>query len=309
MKRKFIPVMLTPFNDKGSVDYDGLTALTEFYIESGAGGLFANCLSSEMFELDDKERMDVTAHVVKIAAGSIPVFSTGTFAKNPFEQAEFIKKLYDCGASAIVVITGLLATKDESDDILCDRMQKLMTLTSDIPLGFYECPIPYKRLLPARLLNEFASTGRIVYHKDTSLCINEIKSKLAATQEHAVELYDAYMVNAVASLQAGCAGLSCIQGNWIPELIVWLCENFSDPALRQEVRLVQQFLDNNMELMHNTYPISAKYFLQKRGLPIQTTTRRDVGNFSDHDQRKVNQLFDDIRLLQDKIGLAQKLTA
>ncbi len=33
-------------------------------------------------------------------------------------------------------------------------------------------------------------------------------------------LYDAYMVHAIESLKAGSAGLSCIQGNFFPELIL-----------------------------------------------------------------------------------------
>jgi 4-hydroxy-tetrahydrodipicolinate synthase len=39
----FIPVMLTPFLDSGEVDYAGLRALTDLYLEAGATGLFANC--------------------------------------------------------------------------------------------------------------------------------------------------------------------------------------------------------------------------------------------------------------------------
>ena len=53
----FIPVMLTPFSSNGSIDYAALTQLTEVYLQAGAAGLFANCLSSEMFELTDIERL------------------------------------------------------------------------------------------------------------------------------------------------------------------------------------------------------------------------------------------------------------
>ena len=49
------PVMLTPFNDDYSIDINALEELTEFYIKAGAEGLFANCLSSEMFQLTSEE--------------------------------------------------------------------------------------------------------------------------------------------------------------------------------------------------------------------------------------------------------------
>ena len=40
-----VPVMLTPFNDVGQVDYEGLANLTEWYLNNGADALFAVCQS------------------------------------------------------------------------------------------------------------------------------------------------------------------------------------------------------------------------------------------------------------------------
>lgn len=86
------------------------------------------------------------------------------------------------------------------------------------------------------------------------------------------------MVHAVDSLKAGASGLSCIQGNYFPELIVWLCDHYNDESLNDEVQAVQQFLIDNMEVMHHVYPVVSKYFLRKRGLNISTFTRRNVGH-------------------------------
>jgi 4-hydroxy-tetrahydrodipicolinate synthase len=73
------PVMLTPFRGDGSVDWRGLDALTEWYLTSGVAGLFAVCLSSEMYELTHAERVQVAAHVVKRSAGRVPVVAAGAF--------------------------------------------------------------------------------------------------------------------------------------------------------------------------------------------------------------------------------------
>lgn len=43
------PVMLTPFREN-KVDYDSLKRLVEWYIQSGAAGLFAACQSSEIIK-------------------------------------------------------------------------------------------------------------------------------------------------------------------------------------------------------------------------------------------------------------------
>jgi 4-hydroxy-tetrahydrodipicolinate synthase len=303
-KRKFVPVMLTPFKENGAIDYDTLAKLTAYYIEAGATGLFANCLSSEMFELLAEERLDITAFVVKEAAGAVPVFSTGTFGGSIQQQADFSKRIYDTGIDAVVAITSILALEDQTDELLLSRIDELLFLTANIPFGFYECPVPYKRVLTPHSLQRIVQTGRIVYYKDTSLDINAVTEKLKLTSDvSSFELYDAYMVNAVASLKAGCAGLSCIQGNFVPELISWIAEHYADPSLQDQVTAAQTFLNNSMDVMHNVYPVAAKYFLQSRGFPIGMTTRRDVGDFPAFVKANLDQLSLDYDELQELLGI------
>lgn len=300
----FIPVMLTPFKNNGDIDYDILTQLTEMYLQAGASGLFANCLSSEMFELQDEERLQVIKHVIKVVNGAVPVVATGTFGGPIAAQADFVKKVHDTGTAAVIAITSLLADQNEADAVFNDHIFELINQTPGIPLGFYECPVPYKRLLSPQQLIDLVGTGRVIYHKDTCLDINQIRLKLEAGKANpAFGLYDAYMVHAVESLKAGSAGLSCIQGNFFPEMVVWLCNNYNNETLGQEIAMVQQFLTDNMEVMHNVYPVVAKYCLTKRGLKISTTTRRNVGHFSSAVRSQIEHLYTDYTHLQNRVGI------
>jgi 4-hydroxy-tetrahydrodipicolinate synthase len=303
-KKGFIPVMLTPFKDSGEIDYDALTQLTEVYLQAGAAGLFANCLSSEMFELADDEKIKAIEHIIKVSNGAVPVVATGTFGGAISKQADFVKKVSDTGADAVIILASLIADEHETDEVFNDRIYQLMDLTEQIPLGFYECPVPYKRLLSPAQLTEFVKTGRVIYHKDTCLDIEQIKQKLKAGESNAkFGLYDAYMAHAVESLKAGSSGLSCIQGNFFPELIVWLCDNYNSEAMAGQVAEVQQFLINNMDVMHNVYPIIAKYWLNKRGLDITTFTRRKVGDFSTTVKQQVENLYGNYYTLQNHLGI------
>ena len=300
--KEFVPVMLTPFKDNGEIDFKGLTALTEFYLEAGAAGLFANCQSSEMFLLSNEERLAVTEHVIKVAAGAVPVVAAGTFGGDLESQGDFVKRMYDTGLDAVIVITSMLAGEWESPEAFDERFHILLNLTEGIPLGFYECPVPYKRVLSATQLKTFVETGRIIYYKDTCLDINLIKAKLAVTRSYpAFGLYDAYMGHAVDTLRAGSAGLSCIQGNYFPELVVWLCHHYDDSSKKTEVARVQQFLIDNMDVMHQVYPVVAKYFLQKRGMNISMFTRNFSGVFNQQIRTQIDQLFQDYQKLSQHI--------
>ena len=112
VQRGFIPVMLTPFKENGEIDLDGLTQITQLYLQAGAKGLFANCQSSEMFQLSDEERLLIVKHTLKIADGKVPVVAVGNFGKTIADQADFIRKIYDNGVKAVIIVTGLIAVED-----------------------------------------------------------------------------------------------------------------------------------------------------------------------------------------------------
>ncbi|WP_031529017.1 dihydrodipicolinate synthase family protein [Dyadobacter crusticola] len=299
----FIPVMLTPFLESGAVDFEGLKMLTEMYLEAGAAGLFANCLSSEMFELTESERLEVTQTVVDQVAGRVPVVATGTLGGSIEQQADFVKRIYLTGIDAVIVITGLLAEEHDNEAVFHTNVKRLLALTGDIPLGFYECPVPYKRLIDSRLLGELVQSQRIVYHKDTCLDIEEVVKRIAATEGFRFGLYDAYMVNATASLRAGAAGLSCIQGNIYPELVVWMCNHFNDVSRAEEVERLQTFFNDSMDIVHTAYPIIAKYCLQKRGFPISLYTRRKVDELTEEVKERADKLLDEAAQLRSELGV------
>ena len=303
-KKGFIPVMLTPFKENGSIDFDGLTELIEFYLSAGASGLFANCLSSEMFDLTPEERLLITKHIIKASQGQVPVVATATFGGKIEKQADFVKEMYDTGLEAAIVITNMLAAQEETEEVFKKKVYDLFEHTGNIPLGFYECPEPYKRILSAKQLQEFVQTGRVIYHKDTSLNIDQVRMKVEATKANsAFGLYDAYMVHAAESLKAGSAGLSCIQGNYFPELIVWFCENYTNETMKSQVAEVQQFLIDNMDVMHQDYPMSAKYYLQKCGVKISILTRTQGTSLMKDLKDRIEILFQAYSKLKGKIGL------
>ncbi len=140
------PVMLTPFQKTNKIDFEALKQLVEFYIATGSTGLFANCLSSEMFRLTDEERIQVTKTVVEQVDGRQKVVATGTFGYDLNKNIEFIKEIYDTGVHAVILNTSQLATQAEPDAVLKKNIDRILEETGTIIFGVYECPEPYKRL-------------------------------------------------------------------------------------------------------------------------------------------------------------------
>ena len=141
------PVMLTPYTEDNKIDYPALEKLTEWYFENVCDGLFAVCQSSEMFQLTLEERCKIAAAVKKYANGK-PVIASGHISDSMEDQEEELKRMADTGIDALILISNRPAAQQESDQVMIERLQTLMEqLPKDIPLGFYECPYPYKRVL------------------------------------------------------------------------------------------------------------------------------------------------------------------
>ena len=291
--KKFVPVMITPFNLKAKVDLDAVSALIDFYLAAGAKGLFANCLSSEMFSISEDERLELTSHIVKYVKGRVPVVATGSFGLTLADKAEFTKKIYYSGVDAVIMITGHFAKVDEPDTVLLQNFDKMFSLTGNIPLGMYECPAPYKRILPADVFKQLVDSGRIVYHKDTSILTSSVKAKLDAIKDNTVlEFYDAHTPNAMFSLQNGARGMSSISGNFYPEIMTWICDNANDPEQQEKAEWLQSELTRVDPLIHIAYPMSAKYFLQKRGLPVRTISRATAFQLTPEQKNTLDDIYE-----------------
>src|SRR5215470_2959914 len=138
--KKFVPVMITPFNLKAKVDFDVVSQLIDFYLAAGVKGFFANCLSSEMYSISEDERLELTRHVVRCVQGRVPIVATGSFGLTIEDKAEFAHRIYDTGIDAVILITGHYANVEDKDEVLLRNFGKMFRLTGDIPMGLYECP-------------------------------------------------------------------------------------------------------------------------------------------------------------------------
>ncbi len=293
MEKKFVPVMITPYDLKAKIDLNAVSRLIDFYLAAGVKGFFANCLSSEMFSISEDERILLTKHVVDYVKGRVPVVATGSFGLTVEDKAVFTKKIYDTGVDAVIMITGHFAKVEDPDDTLLKNFEKILALTSSIPLGMYECPAPYKRIIPATIFKKLLDSGRLVYHKDTCIDLKQVKAKTDIAKDYRqFEFYDAHTPNAMFSLQMGAKGMSSISGNFYPEVLVWMCNHANDPAKQEDVKWLQSELTRVDPLIHIAYPLSAKYFLQKRGLPVRTISRAQAIQLTPEQRKILDDIYD-----------------
>lgn len=303
-EKKFVPVMITPFNLKAKIDFDVVSRVIDFYLAAGVKGFFANCLSSEMFSISEDERLELTKHIVDYVNGRVPVVATGSFGLTIEDKADFTKRIYDTGIDAVILITGHFAKIHEPDTVLLQNFDKMFDLTGNIPLGLYECPAPYKRIISAEVFKTLLDTNRLVYHKDTSIALENVKAKLEVAKNNSkLEFYDAHTPNAMYSLQMGAKGMSSISGNFYPEILVWMCNNATDPAQQKEVEWLQAELTKVDPLIHIAYPMCAKYFLGERGLPVRMISRSHILQLTPEQKQVLDEIHQNFKTWCERLEI------
>ncbi|MFT3984960.1 MAG: dihydrodipicolinate synthase family protein [Lachnospiraceae bacterium] len=268
------PVMLTPFKMNNEVDFPSLGKLVDWYIEKGVAGLFADCQSSEMFFLSLEERVAIAEFVVEKAAGRVPVVASGHVSDSLTEQAQELNKIASVGVDAVILISNRLAGEDESDDVWLANLKALMEmLPKEVPLGFYECPYPYKRLISPQNLKWCADTGRFYFIKDTSCDINNMKKKLEQIKGTQLKLFNANSSTLLETLELGASGFSGVMANFHPELYAWLIEEYEKQP--EKARRMADFLTIASMIERQVYPVNAKYYQKKIGnfASIHTRTK------------------------------------
>jgi 4-hydroxy-tetrahydrodipicolinate synthase len=130
-----------------------------------------------------------------------------------------------------------------------------------------------------------------------------VKAKLELAKGSSLEFYDAHSPNTMLSLQHGARGMSCIAGNFYPEIFVWMCNNVNDPGKQEEVKWLQSEITRVDAIISDGYPLSSKYFLKKRGLPIELVCRAENSGLSKTQMEALDKVYQDLSAWRQRLGI------
>lgn len=299
------PVMLTPFTEALEIDWKALEKLIDWYVDAGVHGLFANCQSSEMFFLTDDESLRLTKFVLDCADGRVPVIASGHTASAPSRQAEQLQAVAETGVESVIMISNRLATADEGEDVFVRRLQEMTAqIPETVSVGLYECPYPYKRLLPDAAVSWCAQSGRYSFIKDTCCHIETLRRRARLVEGSRLQIMNANAQTVLESLKAGCHGYSGVMANFHPRLWVWLVENWKAEPAKAET--LSQYLTAAALLECLDYPVCAKDYQKSIGnFATDLCRTRPVGGYYDtHFPTTVAQTIALGEKLAETLGLA-----
>ena len=202
-------LMLTPFFEDRSIDYNTYEEYAEWQVSQGVAHLFAVCGSSEMTQLTLEERLKLAELTVK-HKGNTTVVATAILEKTKEENLEEIKKMEQTGVDGIVLTT---KGYGEDEETLIPYIRELASST-ELPVFMYEFPGFQPHLISGKAYGELTKDGLIWGIKDTTCRLDMIQDKIdnkndsTIIQANMPYLFDSYVAGArgVMATPTSCGG-------------------------------------------------------------------------------------------------------
>jgi 4-hydroxy-tetrahydrodipicolinate synthase len=260
--------MVTPFCADGAIDWPAYRDMVAWYVDRGVGGVYANCLSSEMECLTDDERVKLAEEAVAVATGRVPVAATGNLGPTPAAHLALCRRLAAAGVDVVMLVVPAFLNEDEA---LGDYFLGLAREV-DAPLGLYECPVPRRYHLSLNVVARLAASGRFVAYKETSEDLDKIRAVQQATAATPLSLLQACNAYVLEAARFGVLGSMSIAAIHLPDLMRdILCKGLAgDP----DAERLQSMLCAMHLAQRPVHPQGSKYLLSRRGLSIGLRCRR-----------------------------------
>lgn len=168
-----IPILVTPFDEKGRIDTDSLKSLIDYDIGAGVHGLGV-ALGSEIFKFSEAERDLLTRTVVEHVNGRVPVV-INTGASGTDLALQYSRAAEALGADALMVIPPHFMPASAAE---IAEYYRVIDAGVNIPLILQDIPqAPVSPALARRLAGECRN---VAYIKVETLPITSKIAEMAA---------------------------------------------------------------------------------------------------------------------------------
>jgi 4-hydroxy-tetrahydrodipicolinate synthase len=145
-----LPVLAVPFHHDGTIDLDSIPRLIEHCISSKANGVVIFGLASELYKLNDSERIQILKEVISAVNSRIPVI-VGTEHSGTQSAVARSVEAEKLGASALMLYPPTFVKPDEANVL---SYFKAVGSAVNIPVIIQDAPAWTGVPLPVSLLSQ-----------------------------------------------------------------------------------------------------------------------------------------------------------
>ncbi len=283
--------LVTPFDDKGRIDFGALEALVDWQITEGADFLLPCGTTGESATLSRDERQAVTAAVVRAANGRTPVIA-GAGGNHTARAVFWARDAAAAKADGILSITPMY--NRPSPEGLVRHFSAIADAT-DLPILVGNEPGRTSLDLDVETILALAEIPRVAGLKEASTNFTKI-ARLMASVPKEFAVYAGQDATALAMVALGARGVISVVSNEIPRemsaLVRAALEDRREEALELQ-RRYQPLMEMNT-LESNPGPVKCALSLMKK---CGETLRLPLAPVGDDARRKIEKTLGGYRLL------------
>jgi len=203
--------LITPFDEKGRIDFGALERLVDWQIEQGIDFLVPCGTTGESATLSGSERKAVTAAVVKAAGGRVPILA-GAGGNHTAKAVFWARDAAAAGANGILSVSPMY-NKPTSDGLF--RHFSAIAESTELPLILYNVPGRTGSDLDVDTILRLAQIPRAVGLKEASPNFAKIARLMTAVADGFTVL-SGEDATALALIALGGRGVISVASNEIP---------------------------------------------------------------------------------------------
>lgn len=275
--------MITPMEEDGAIDDEGLGKLVDFHVDSGTDAIISVGTTGESATLDIDEQIDVIAKTVELAAGRIPIIA-GTGGNSTAEALELTSRAAELGVAGCLLVVPYYNKPTQHGLVkhfsyIADRVE--------IPQILYNVPSRTSLDMQNDTVVELAKHTNITGIKDATSDIPRVGDLRNRCGED-FAIYSGNDDTALALIEAGGNGCISVTANVAPKLMHEMCSSAVAGDL-DKARELNAMLDPLHEaLFYESNPIPAKWALQEMGY-VKNGIRLPLTEFSEQYHEQLRQ--------------------
>lgn len=255
--------MVTPFDNKGNIDFGKTAKLIDYLIETGTDSLVVSGTTGESPTLSTEEKVALFEYVVKIVNKRIPVIA-GTGSNNTYASVHLTKKAEAAGVDAIMLVAPYYNKPNQEG--LYQHFKSVADATT-LPCMIYNVPGRTVTNIHPETVIRLSEIPNIVAVKEASGNLNAMTKIIANTPDD-FDLYSGDDGLTLPVLSIGGAGVVSVASHIIGRDIQKMIEHFYAGEMAEAAQMHQKLLPVIEGLFLTPSPAPLKTALQIKGMSV-----------------------------------------
>jgi 4-hydroxy-tetrahydrodipicolinate synthase len=255
--------MVTPFDNRGNIDFTKTTQLINYLINHGTDSLVVAGTTGESPTLTKEEKVALFRHVVKIVDGRIPVIA-GTGSNNTHASIELTKKAEEAGVDAVMLVAPYY-NKPSQEGLYLHF--KTIAEATNLPVMIYNIPGRSSINIVPETIIRLSKIENITAVKEASGDLDAMTEIIANTPEDFL-LYSGDDGLTLPVLSIGGTGIVSVASHVIGSEMKEMITVFHSGEVEKAAKIHQKILPIMKGLFTSPSPTPVKTALQMKGLDV-----------------------------------------